>query len=176
MKEVWERIKDERYDVSSKGNIRSHRYMKNLRHQINNCGYARIALGSTKNRKFVHRLVAEYFCEKSLSRDVVNHVDGNKLNNSSGNLEWTTRSENDLHKFRIGLALASKCQDSSRAKLSNEQVLKVCTMLNTGIACTHIAIEFKVKRKTISDIKLGKTWNSLTNGILQTSKKLKRMD
>lgn len=30
-----------------------------------------------------------------------NHIDGNKLNDSLSNLEWTTASENCLHKFRV---------------------------------------------------------------------------
>ena len=51
----------------------------------------------------VHRLVAQAFCENPNDYNVVHHIDGNKLNNCANNLEWVTRSENDLHAYRNNL-------------------------------------------------------------------------
>jgi len=45
-------------------------------------------------RKTVHSLVMENFYE-------INHKDGNKRNNSIDNLEYVTKSENILHRFRV---------------------------------------------------------------------------
>lgn len=47
----------------------------------------------------VHRIVALTFLEtdKNVLCLDVNHKDGNKLNNDIDNLEWVTRSENNLH-------------------------------------------------------------------------------
>lgn len=45
----------------------------------------------------VHRLVAEAFLQKPDGMDVVNHLDGNKLNNNLSNLEWTNSSGNSRH-------------------------------------------------------------------------------
>ena len=47
----------------------------------------------------VHTLVAEAFLEKPNLEEklVVNHKDGNKLNNDISNLEWCTVRENWLH-------------------------------------------------------------------------------
>ena len=56
-----------------------------------------------KKRFFIHRLVAQHFCEGYQKDLVVNHKDGNKLNNCANNLEWVTRSENDLHAFKNNL-------------------------------------------------------------------------
>lgn len=56
-----------------------------------------------KKRYFVHRLVAFYFVPGYQEDLVVNHIDGDKSNNLFTNLEWVTRSENDLHAFALGL-------------------------------------------------------------------------
>ena len=47
---------------------------------------------------YIHTAVAEAFVEKPDTpiegRTVVNHIDGNKLNNCSSNLEWVSQHEN----------------------------------------------------------------------------------
>lgn len=54
----------------------------------------------------IHRLVAELFVKNPKKKPVVNHIDGNKLNNNDWNLEWNTHSENDLHAYKLGLRIA----------------------------------------------------------------------
>jgi len=51
----------------------------------------------------VHRLVAKSFYGEPKEKLDVNHIDGNKHNNNSNNLEWCTRQENILHAYRTGL-------------------------------------------------------------------------
>lgn len=58
----------------------------------------------TPSERRVHRLVAETFCDgQSTHRNVVNHINGNKVLNDSSNLEWTTPSENSKHAHAMGL-------------------------------------------------------------------------
>jgi hypothetical protein len=68
-------------------------------------GYLKYSLRH-KNKRYeflAHRLVAEYFISNPKKLPIVNHKDGNKLNNNIDNLEWVTVSENNYHAYNIGL-------------------------------------------------------------------------
>lgn len=53
-------------------------------------------------KKFmIHRLVAIAFIENQEGKSQVNHIDGNKFNNSASNLEWVTPSENMIHSYHV---------------------------------------------------------------------------
>lgn len=52
--------------------------------------------------KYIHRLVAEAYVENPNQMPIVNHIDGNKLNNDFRNLEWVTAYENSEHARSIG--------------------------------------------------------------------------
>ena len=51
----------------------------------------------------LHHLVASTFIENPDLKSAVNHIDGNKTNNSVDNLEWATIAENNQHNHNIGL-------------------------------------------------------------------------
>lgn len=101
MEEIWKNIKNfENYQVSNKGRIKNIRNNKivNL-HTNSKNGYVYVML-SNKNKKKcarLHRLVAEEFIPNLKNKPVVNHIDGNKLNNQADNLEWCTQKENVNH-------------------------------------------------------------------------------
>ena len=104
--EVWKDIKDYEgyYQISSEGNIRNIKTQQILKGDTNNLGYRRVTLYTPiRKRFFIHRLVALHFCEGYSEELVVNHKDGNKQNNNYLNLEWVTRSENDLHAYNMNL-------------------------------------------------------------------------
>lgn len=67
-----------------------------------NTGYYHLYIGG--KMVYLHRLVASVWCPRGVDCDVVDHIDGNKGNNSADNLEWVTKSENDKRKIRSGLA------------------------------------------------------------------------
>lgn len=56
--------------------------------------YYRLSKNGKKKMFYAHRLVAETFLANQYNLPVVNHKDGNKLNNNVNNLEWTTYSDN----------------------------------------------------------------------------------
>lgn len=92
------------YQISNFGNVKNVQTNKILIGDTNNAGYKRVTLYKPiKKRFFIHRLVAFYFCDGYKENLVVNHKDGNKQNNHYDNLEWVTRSENDLHAYKMNL-------------------------------------------------------------------------
>lgn len=97
MGEVWRDIPgyDGYYQASNLGNIRSTNYrrtgvIKTLKLKSDKDGYLNVNLcykGIRKTEK-VHRLIAITFLKRDPARDIVNHIDENKANNSVSNLEW----------------------------------------------------------------------------------------
>lgn len=63
--------------------------------------FVRLINGSTKQKFYVHRLVADAFIPNPENKREVNHIDGNPQNNSITNLEWVTHKENIDHRCVI---------------------------------------------------------------------------
>ena len=127
-------------------------------------GYCRVYLNNGKSQAFlVHRLVAIYFLDKPdiEDRKQVNHIDGDKSNNNSKNLEWVNGYENVAHAKRIGL-LTNVSELHYSAKLTNEEVKIVRKMLKTGkITQKKISDIFGVTPMAISNMVNGKTWREV---------------
>lgn len=107
-------------------------------------GYKFVALtkdGKSKQYR-IHRLVAEAFVPNPFEYSEVNHIDGDKANNSAENLEWCTRSDNNKHAVAFGLrdmsymhAQARKANMRPVAQLEDGQVIAVYpSMSDAGIA------------------------------------------
>lgn len=98
----------ENYYIKSNGDVIStkHTHEKILSTFIDNVGYKQVILQKCGKRyyKRVHRLVAEAFLEKENSDyNMINHKDGNKLNNDLSNLEWCSNQQNTQHAYNNNL-------------------------------------------------------------------------
>lgn len=110
MKEEWKLIKNyEKYMVSNTGKVKSLDYMHTgkehiLKGIVLTNGYVTVGLYNRgKHRRFlVHRLVAESFIPNPNNYSEVNHIDCNKQNNCTKNLEWVTPKENIMHGIKNG--------------------------------------------------------------------------
>lgn len=91
------------YEVSNLGNIRNTRG-KVLKVHAQNSGYFQVTFyDKGKKKMLVHRVVSQAWISNIESKPYVNHLDGDKANNSVDNLEWCTNSENILHARSTGL-------------------------------------------------------------------------
>lgn len=77
----------------------------------------------------------------------VNHIDGNKLNNSIDNLEWCTVSENIRHAYRTGLH-KNVCKEYHA--LEHEQVKNIYKLHSEGLSFRKIAKEVGCSRTTVA--------------------------
>lgn len=95
------------YSIDSDGFIWNKNHTRPLAGSINKHGYHRVMLWYDDGYHYftTHRLIAAAFVKNDdpTINTVVNHLDGNKLNNHYTNLEWTTISGNTKHAIQTGL-------------------------------------------------------------------------
>ena len=96
-KEKWITIKhNNNYEVSNYGNVRNKKTKRILKPAISNKGYYLVALSNKcKSHTYsIHKLVMEHFNRCAFDGEVINHIDHNKLNNNSSNLEYVSQKDN----------------------------------------------------------------------------------
>ena len=94
MEEWRECVECPLYKVSSLGNVKSREHI--LKSWILNSGYKSVSfcVDYIKKNYTIHSLVASAFLGERPDKMVIDHRDGNKLNNSAENLKYITQSQN----------------------------------------------------------------------------------
>lgn len=92
---------------------------------------------------------------------VVNHIDGNKQNNSLDNLEWVTNAENVHLAYVDGLA-NMKGENHGRAKFTEKEAIDILKMIKEGKSTAEIkAANSKVTRKDVYKLRHNISWTHL---------------
>lgn len=145
------------YQVSNKGNVKNILTKNILKIFVNHQGYAQVTLCKNGKVKLyrVHRLVGESFIENPFNKTQINHIDGNKLNNCSDNLEWCCQSENSKHAYTIGLQKPKKGKYNILSKKVNQYDLEG-NLIKAWDCVSEIATKLKIKKQYISACCLNK--------------------
>jgi len=156
------------YQISNTGKIKSKRSGKVLKNIMTKDGYYRICLCNGGQKMFlVHRLIAIHFIDNPENKPCINHINGIKSDNSIGNLEWVTHSENLIHAYNI--CLNNKPRPVARYSL-NGDLVKVYKSARSaekdGFQCQNIAHCCKGKRKKHGGFK----WRYYENKVINNNK------
>lgn len=139
MREIYKPVKgyEGLYEVSNLGNVKSLKKVRGralsgerlLKPHIVN-GYVMVTLckDSKPFNASVHRLIAEAFIPNPENKETINHIDGNKQNNSIDNLEWATQRENNIHAYRTGLHNPKKNGRTGKRKPKTEEEKKFISL------------------------------------------------
>lgn len=165
-REKWIYIDGEKsiYKIRDNGEIVSTEYQGHKRKTphimqggIDKDGYRLVTLthcGRKKTYK-VHRLVAQYFISNPFNKTIVNHKDGNKINNNYYNLEWVTDWENVVHANEHGLRQATN---------SIEYIELVCQLLETNMySLCEISDISGISIQTIRKIRHRINWKDISS-------------
>lgn len=135
-----------RYSISNKMRVFDYKLNEYVRISYATT-YPSISLYNVKKNKYVtnslHRVYMTTFCYfYGCENYEVNHIDGNKLNFDPSNLEWMTHSENMAHAQKY-------IYDN---KLSDNDIIEIIEMYNSGCKMPVIAKKFDISYGYISDI------------------------
>lgn len=145
--------------VIGKGNSISHKKGKLLKPTYYG-DYKKVSFSHNHKiiQKMIHVMVATLFVTNPdpITKNKVNHKDGNKRNNYSSNLEWLTHSEDKIHSLNLGTSLSGEKHPSS--KLSSKDVSEIISKYATNKYTYYdLAKEYNTHYSNISLIVRGKS-------------------
>ena len=171
---IYPNIKPDTYMISNCGRVWNKNTGREL-HSAKNSNNDYLVLGlisdnnSSSKYKHVllHRLVATHFCDgKSELNNTVDHIDGDKTNNHSYNLEWVSQRVNNIrakeNKLNFGYG-----PTHYKSKFTEEQVKTICSLLEDKLSYSDILKyigmdDTENNRESIGNIKRRITYNSIS--------------
>lgn len=167
MEEEWRDVAgyEGLYQISNFGRVKSlprngaTNKPKILRPNIKKTGYIHYVLRKNNAPKTfsAHRLVANAFISNPNNLPQVNHINGDKANNSVDNLEWCTQLENIRHRSEVlnvhGGCPRKKvyCVELNREFKSINEAAKFCGISGTGIREVCNGIGSKGERRVTAN-------------------------
>lgn len=154
------------YQIDIYGNVWSFKKSKEiiLKPQRMKNGYRTIGLKKNGIGKtfLIHRLVAIAFIDNPENKPEVNHINGNKNDNTVSNLEWVTHSENMTHGFENGL-IDLNGENQVNSKLKEKDIQEIILLRKQKWTCKQISKKIGVSSAHINRILNNKRWKYLNN-------------
>jgi hypothetical protein len=164
MIEFWINIADTdgRYAVSNLGNVRANwsdvpqRHLKTrkriekqtlLKAWVHTTGYKRIGLGRNKSF-YIHRLVATCFLPNPDNLPQVDHIDGDRTNNTVTNLRWVSAKTNahyggERHGWNTQKAASTK------RRIHDKKVAEYRALIEKGHSLRYVAWLFGTSHSSV---------------------------
>lgn len=127
-----------------------------------NRGYGVVTIcagNGARKMHLVHRLIAKTFIANPDNKPQINHKDGNPLNNSVDNLEWATRSQNQIHRYDVLKRGGGENHGLSKLKKENIYIIRLLHLHK--VPYKEIAKIFGVAGGTVSSIFSGRSWRGV---------------
>lgn len=160
--EIWKDIPgwEGAYQVSNQGRVRNRKGLV-LKPRVQWTGYDCAVLwrSNVPSRYYVHRLVCAAFIGPRPDNHDVNHIDGVRLNNFVGNLEYVTRSQNQMHRRITGTAGFG--EKNGNSKLTASDVLEIRRLRAAGVSRIDVAKTYGVTVFLISKITSRELWHHI---------------
>lgn len=150
-------VESKKYIITPDGHIYKRKSGKEVGKIISTNGYKLYSMHTDEGRKnlLVHRIIWYLYGDSPLSDTlVINHKDGNKLNNNIKNLEQITASENLLHRYHV-LKIPAVVRNR---KLDKEKVAEIRALQKEGWIYKDLAKKYNVSIATIECVVNNKIW------------------
>lgn len=167
---IYKLIKPGMYEISNMGNVRN----IITGHIMSPCpsekGYMMVSFRcidyKTRCVK-IHRIVASTFVdgENDINNEV-NHIDGDKSNNTAMNLEWVSHIENMHHAYKHNMIKSMRGSHNGNSILCEFEVETICEYLvkycgncnMVFMTIKHNNVNSSIRLGDIHDIKYKKKW------------------
>ena len=138
-----------KYDITYLGEVYSRRMFKYMVGNTSFDGYYRVCLVDDNNHQrteVISRLVAKIFIPNPENKPEVDHINGDKSNNSIYNLRWVWPWENVHYALQNG---------QRKSGLTDEQIIQICELLEKGCTVKEIMNRLNVPKHAVLGIKSG---------------------
>ena len=177
--EQWKEVKFKRgalrlrYAISNHGRIAS--FKENIKEgtilkgsEIDGYPILNVRPDGKSKTLFIHRLVAENFCnKKSPKQSYAIHLDYDKGNNTSKNLRWVTKADMEKHQQGNPAVIKArkerkKIKPTEGLKLTIAKVKQIKRILNDKkrkLKMSQVAEKFGISEMQLYRIKRGENWS-----------------
>ena len=168
--EIWKPIPgyETEYAISTLGRIKRlkestarRRYPAGMiikpTHQKNGYTIVRLSNGDKVKKAFyIHRLVLQTFIGSCPDKHEVNHINAVRDDNRLDNLEYVTRSENNLH----SISLSKQFWISTHVKnfMSENEIREIRSLFSDGRSTKEISYMYNTSMKIVQNIAHRKTY------------------